>query len=129
MIENKPLSEVLVEQYAKLAPAAVRTVLNIMTVWQLTDQQASELVGIDSNHLNDWRKGSIGPLTGEQYHRLLYVLSIYRATHELLPTTANAWILKANPALPFAGQTPLEVMSRGVPGLQSVRGYLEAQFW
>lgn len=128
MIDNEPMSGDLAERNAKLAPAGVRTALNIMTAWQLTNQQASQLLGIDGNQLNAWRQGSIGPLTDEQFHRLSYVLGIYRATHELLPKTADAWILKANAAPLFAGQTPLKVMSQGVHGLRSVRRYLEAHF-
>lgn len=127
MKTDQPPSRHTIEAISDHGFAGVRAVLNIVGAWQLSEQQTLDLLGINRATLRAWRRGEIGSLTGDNLVRLSYVLGIRRALRELLAESADAWVLKANTDPLFNSRPAIELMTKGVDGLRTVRRYLEAQ--
>ena len=82
----------------RLSPAALRAFFNIMTRWQVRDEDARALLGGVSN----------GPLYSSPL--------------------ADAWMSRPNSNAIFAGQTPLAyLVAGGLPAMQVVRRLLDAR--
>ncbi|MFG6638085.1 hypothetical protein ACGYJ8_19435 [Sulfitobacter sp. 1A12126] len=109
-----------------------QTIIRQFDAWNMTDQQASSLLGVS---IGDWariRAGNHdGMLTQEMWQRLDALFRIH-ATLEviLMQPRCNDWVHRANTAELFGGQTALQFMLEGGwPAIQRVRLYLEAELY
>ncbi|CAM4358085.1 antitoxin Xre/MbcA/ParS toxin-binding domain-containing protein [Deinococcus marmoris] len=95
---------------------------------QLNREQQAWLLGLSSRSLQRARTGNGPELTQDQLTRLSLVVGIYKALHILYDdATADGWVSRANRRHPFAGQTPMDYMSRGgIPAMYEVRRLLDA---
>lgn len=118
-----------------LGTAGLETFFRIASLWQLpqADQQAL-LGGIGRTTRHEWRERSpqsVETYTVDRLTRLSYVLGIYGMLQQLYgetPAFADAWVRAPNQSAVFRGDPPLKLMrEEGIPGLQVVRRFLEAQ--
>jgi hypothetical protein len=111
------------------AAAALRAVLRMFGLWQLSDAEARALLGEPSRAtFYRWKAGDIKQIPHDTAYRLGDLLGIHKALTYLFmePTRRYEWIKKPNRA--FAGQSALDVMTAGPPAaLTRVRTYLDAE--
>lgn len=118
----------------KAATAAANTFFNIANAWGLSQSEAMTLLGYEESTQGTYFKWKRDPasirLEKEKLERLSYVFGIYKALQVLLPnpTSADAWIRKANSAPFFNGESALSRMLSGnVADLYVVRRYLDSE--
>jgi len=119
------------QQIQQLSAAGLRAFFNIARGWQLKNEQEMILLGQPSRSLYfKWKKNPETAILGKDtLERISYLLGIYKALQILLPDpqAADAWVMKANSATLFGGQSALERMLSGNVGdLFVVRQYLDA---
>ncbi len=119
---------------AKVSTAALKTFLNIVDAWGLSQTEAMTLLGFDDNTRSTYFKWKRAPasvkLQKEKLERLSYVFGIYKALQVLLPepSRADAWIKKPNTAPILNGKSALSRMLSGnVADLYVVRRYLDSE--
>ncbi|WP_082825749.1 MbcA/ParS/Xre antitoxin family protein [Pseudovibrio axinellae] len=106
-----------------------RAVINLFDRWQLTDEQASTLLGdIATRTYQRWKVKQYGRVSVDLAARLSNLLGVHKALR-LLFTDANrgyGWIKRPNKD--FGGETALQIMLHGqLTDLMRVRRYLDAQ--
>lgn len=114
----------------RLTHAALRTFLNLVGTWRLTDAEARAIAGISAQRTwrqiknGEWR----GALSQDQLTRLSAIFGIYGALHLLYSDKlADAWLRRANTGPLFRGLTPLDVLIRdGIPAFVETRRHLDA---
>jgi len=84
--------------------------------WGLTDNEVHRLMG----PIGD------APWTDEQIRKADLVNSIYLALKSLPRGRAITWPTKRNPAHPFNGKRPLDLMFTGVEGMEAVLKVLQS---
>ena len=108
---------------------ALRTVLNILDAWNVSQEDRLALLGCDRATYNRWLEThQIGELIPGTLERLSYILGIWRALQALFPdpAIANTWVHRPNGSPVFGGQTPLAVMAQGkIEDLSRVRRFLD----
>src|SRR5260370_41010281 len=114
----------------RLSPAAIRTFFNIMTRWNLRDEDARMLLGGMSNGpFYELKKKPDRVLDTDRLTRISYLIGIFKSLNILYSDKlADKWVQlpKSNPI--FAGQTPLAYMVKGgLPAMQTVRRLLDAR--
>lgn len=131
MADAKPLNAI---DPAKISTAALKTFLNIVGAWGLSQTEAMTLLGYDDNTRSTYFKWKREPasvkLPKEKLERLSYVFGIYKALEVLLPDpiSADAWVKKPNAAPIFNGKSALSRMLSGnVADLYVVRRYLDSE--
>jgi hypothetical protein len=111
------------------AQAAARAVINLFARWELTDDEACEILGgLSLRTYARWKKGEIGRIDRDLATRLSLLLGIHKGLRYLYRDVEQAyrWIKKPNAV--FAGQRALDVMIGGsIFALQRVRAYLDAE--
>ena len=108
---------------------SIRTVIQILKVWNLTDAQSAQLLGVSEKEFLTWKVAAPAEydLPQETVLRVSYVLGIYKALHTIIPDTllADSWIQHPNTGSIFGGATPLtHLLQGGIEELEVVRGYL-----
>lgn len=119
----------------ELGIAGLQTFFHIATLWQLTQTDQQVLLGdIGRSTRHEWRERpprSTESYTVDRLTRLSYLLGVYGMLQQLYgetPAFADAWIRSPNRNPVFGGEPPLKLMREGgIPGLQVVRRFLEAQ--
>ena len=99
-----------------------RVILNLFEKWQLSDQDAAEVLGLPSEEYELFKAGELdGPELGG---KLAELFRIHRALKTIFkePQRGYKWIRKPNAVL--GGETALEIMKTD---LERVREYLEAE--
>jgi hypothetical protein len=116
------------ETRERLSQSAVDGFFAIMEKWQVPIEKAGDLLGGMPRSSVYKLKTAAGTLRQDELTRISYLVGIYKALHILLPDDlADLWISRENDNMLFGGQTPLEYMVKaGIPGLQQVRGLLDA---
>lgn len=116
------------ETRERLSQSAIDGFFAIMDKWQLSMERAGELLGGMPRSTVYKAKTAAGTLTQDELTRISYIVGIYKALHILLPDEpADQWMTRPNDNFLFGGQTPLDIVVRGgIPGLQQVRGLLDA---
>lgn len=109
--------------------AMLRAVLSLFDRWQLTDEQASKLLGdVAKRTYQRWKTQHYGRVGVDLAARLSNLLGIHKALR-LLFTDANrgyGWIKRPNKD--FGDESALEIMLQGqLTDLMRVRRYLDAQ--
>ncbi len=116
------------QERERLSPAAVRTFFNIMTRWNIRDEDARMLLGGMSNGpFYDMKKNSERVLDADRLTRISYLIGIFKALNILYSNKlADKWIQLPNSNPIFGGQTPLTYMVRGgQSAMQTVRRLLD----
>ncbi|MEQ9604358.1 MAG: MbcA/ParS/Xre antitoxin family protein [Thalassobaculaceae bacterium] len=110
-----------------------RGVVGLFERWQLTDTEASILLGeISPRTLQRWKQGQYGRVGIDLAARMSNLLGIHRALRMLLAYRERGydWIRQPNSA--FEDRRAFDVMLGGqITDLMRVRRYLDAQraFW
>jgi hypothetical protein len=124
-----PLRDLLPADARRLGAAGMRTFVAIADEWQLpVAARCTLLGGIGPSTYHKWRSGDLGLPTRDQLERLSLLLGIYKALRLLFTdeTTGVRWLKAANREPDFAGQSPMERMTRGsIEDLYAVRRYLD----
>ena len=114
----------------KLSPAALRTFVNIVDKWNLTEAQARSLLGgVASSTWHAWKTNPKGrQLDQDTLTRISLAIGIYKALNIYFnKPLADRWILLGNRGAMFAGNSPLDYMiQNGLPGMLDVRRVLDA---
>lgn len=111
--------------------AGMRTFLNIAELWNLSDEEQMDLLGIhDLAFFEDWkvrvRAHEAVPIPVDVIVRIGCVLSIYASLVTLIPVERTAdWLRAPNTHKIFGGRTVLAVMTSGeLDDLDKAVGYL-----
>ena len=129
--EPPPLADLSMKgERERLSPAAVRTFFNIMTHWNVRDEDARILLGGMSNGpFYEMKKKPDRMLDTDRLTRISYLIGIFKALNILYSEKlADQWIQLPNANPIFAGRTPLAYMTKGgLPAMQTVRRLLDAR--
>ena len=124
-LENK----VLAQNPTKTAQVALKVFFNIMSEWNVKNQDQITLLGKPgSTTFYNWKKGQVSSLSVDTMERISYIMGIYKALGILFPTReqADAWIKKTNGH--FNNESALAYMLKGsMMHLNDMRRYLDAQ--
>jgi hypothetical protein len=136
---NRPLSGIGWDQPAdlsnkdvarRLSLPAVKGFLKIVSLWELRDEDARQLLGGMSNgaYYELKRKGS-RILDQDRLTRISLLTGIFKALNILYSKKlADRWIQLPNTNPMFSGETPLVYMIRGgLPAMLRVRQLLDAR--
>ena len=111
------------------AHAAARAVINLFARWDLSDDEACEILGgLSARSYARWKKGEIGRIDRDLATRLSLLLGMHKALRYLYrdPDQAYGWVKKPN--VMFGGQRALDAMLEGsIFALERVRAYLDAE--
>src|SRR5579859_5368789 len=114
----------------KMSPGALRTFVNIVDRWNLTEAQARILLGgVASSTYHAWKTNPKGrQLDQDTLTRISLAIGIYKALNIYFnKPMADRWILLGNRGAMFAGSSPLDYMvHHGLPGMVDVRRMLDA---
>jgi len=114
----------------KLSPGGIRTFVNIVDKWDLTEVQARGLLGgVASSTFHAWKTNPKGKqLDQDTLTRISLTIGIYKALNIYFnKPLADRWITLGNRGSMFAGISPLEYMiQNGLPGMVDVRRMLDA---
>jgi hypothetical protein len=118
------------DERERLSPAALRAFFNIMTRWQVRDEDARALLGgVTNGPFYEMKRNPDRVLDTDRLTRISYLIGIFKALNVLHSRPlADEWVRLPNSNAIFAGQTPLAYMMRGgLPALQTVRRLLDAR--
>ena len=112
----------------RLSQSAVDGLFRIADKWRISPETVGELLGGVPRSSVYKLKTAAGTLRQDELTRISYIVGIYKALHILLPSEhADRWMTQPNDHFLFAGRAPLEyILRNGIPGLERVRGYLDA---
>jgi hypothetical protein len=122
------------EHRARLSGPALRTFGNVGRLWALSETERLALLGYPARSTlhkwtNDVRAERTVTLPFDTLMRLSALFGIYKGLRIVLnsdPEVAE-WLRQPSTVLPFAGQSPLELMTEGgFEGLLLVRRYVDA---
>jgi hypothetical protein len=114
----------------RLSPAALKAFFNIMTRWQIRDEDARALLGgVTNGPFYEMKKNPDRTIDVDRLTRISYLIGIFKALNILHSRAiADDWVRLANSNPIFAGATPLQYMIRGgLPAMQTVRRLLDAR--
>lgn len=110
------------------AAAMFRAAIKLFSLWQLTDDQAAQLLDLPPRTYARWKAGAIGRLGRDGKARLSNLMGIHKALRLVFrePQRGYRWIGAANEA--FGGRSALDIMLGGeLTDLMRVRRYLDAE--
>ncbi|WP_341234457.1 MbcA/ParS/Xre antitoxin family protein [uncultured Sulfitobacter sp.] len=108
--------------------AMARAVVNLFRRWEITDGQASVLLGgLSARTWARWKVGEVGRIPRDLKSRLSNLMGIHKALR-IIFTEADrsySWVKKPNDV--FGGSSALEIMLGGeLTDVMRVRRYLDA---
>lgn len=113
---------------ARMGDAGFRAFLEISRRWNLAFEEQLGLLGLSKNTYQALQNSALTvqdvELAQDTIIRLSYVIGIYHDLEVLLPGSAVDWLRNPNCNPQFGGQSGLESMVSGLPGLDYVRRYL-----
>lgn len=116
---------------ARQGQVALRAFFNITELWGCSTAQRQKLLGdVSRTTIAKYARIPEVLLSRDTLERISYIMGIYKALRVIYPTEALAarWIKQPNTAVPFAGASALEFMTRGsLLHLAETRRYLDAQ--
>ncbi|MFT6091037.1 MbcA/ParS/Xre antitoxin family protein [Sulfitobacter sp.] len=108
--------------------AMARAVVNLFRRWEITDGQASVLLGgLSARTWARWKVGEVGRIPRDLKSRLSNLMGIHKALRIIFTEADRSyrWVKKPNDA--FGGSSALEVMLGGeLTDVMRVRRYLDA---
>jgi len=114
----------------RLSRSAVRAFFNLVTRWEIRDDDAKMLLGgISNGPYYEMKKDPDRVLDADRLLRVSYLIGIFKALNILhSKKLADAWITLPNTNRMFGGETPLTYMLKGgLPAMQNVRRLLDAR--
>lgn len=109
--------------------AMQRAVIRLFDLWELTDREASILLGdISERTYQRWKDGHPGRVGRDLAARLSNLMGIHKALRLLFsdPARGYRWVRQPNEA--FAGRSALDIMLNGnLTDLMRVRRVLDAE--
>jgi hypothetical protein len=136
---NRPLAGIGWDQPAdlsnkdiarRLSPPAVKGFLKIVSLWELRDEDARQLLGgISNGAYYELKKRGSRILDQDRLTRISLLTGIFKALNILYSKKlADRWIRLPNTNPMFGGETPLTYMVRGgLPAMLRVRQLLDAR--
>lgn len=129
-VPTPPVDLTLKTERDRLSASALKGFFNIMTRWNVRDEDARCLLGgLSNGPYYSWKKQPERSLSADVLTRISYLVGIFKALHILYgEKLADEWISLANTNRLFGGETPLAYMRRGgIPAMQIVRRLLDAR--
>jgi Antitoxin Xre-like helix-turn-helix domain/Antitoxin Xre/MbcA/ParS C-terminal toxin-binding domain len=114
----------------RLSPAAVRAFLKIVSLWELRDEDARQLLGGMSNGaFYELKRRNSKILDQDRLTRVSLLAGIFKALNVLYSKKlGDRWVHLPNTNPMFGGETPLIYMIRGgLPAMLRVRQLLDAR--
>jgi hypothetical protein len=114
----------------RVSPSAVRAFLKIVSLWELRDEDARQLLGGMSNGAYyELKRRSSTILDQDRLTRVSLLTGIFKALNILYSKKlADRWIQLPNTNPMFGGEIPLIYMIRGgLPAMLRVRQLLDAR--
>jgi uncharacterized protein (DUF2384 family) len=120
------------DERRRLSPAAMKALFKIVERWNVSDEDARQLLGGISNGSYYQLKanpGSTKTLDQDRLERISYLIGIFKALNILYSQRlADQWMRLPNTNPIFAGRTPLDYILRGGQrAMDTVRRLLDAR--
>jgi hypothetical protein len=113
---------------ARLSEVAVKAFLALAKAWELSNGEASALLGVSPSTLDRMKRGYRPTLSQDQLTRVSALVGIYKGLHLLfVDETADEWTRLPNRGPLFDRETPIQAMiAGGIPRMLDVRRYIDA---
>ena len=113
---------------ARLSEVALKAFLALVKAWELSNAEASALLGVSASTLDRMKRGYRPTLSQDQLTRVSALVGVYKGQHLLFANeTADEWARRPNRGPLFDRQTPIEAMIEGgIPRMLEVRRYIDA---
>ena len=113
---------------ARLSEVALKAFLALMKAWDLSNAEASALLGVSASTLDRMKRGYRPTLSQDQLTRVSALVGVYKGLHLLFADeTADEWARRPNSGPLFDRETPIEAMIEGgIPRMLEVRRYVDA---
>jgi hypothetical protein len=113
---------------ARLSKVAVKAFLALGKAWELSNAEASALLGVSVSTLDRMKRGYRPTLSQDQLTRVSAMIGIYKGLHLLfVDETADQWARRPNSGPLFDRETPIKAMIEGgIPRMLDVRRYIDA---
>jgi uncharacterized protein (DUF2384 family) len=113
---------------ARLSTVALKAFLTLMKAWDLSNAEASALLGVSASTLDRMKRGSNPTLSQDQLTRVSALVGVYKGLHLLFADeTADKWARRPNSGPLFDRETPIGAMIEGgIPRMLEVRRYVDA---
>ena len=113
---------------ARLSQVAVKAFLALAKAWELSNGEASALLGVSPSTLDRIKRGYRPTLSQDQLTRVSALVGIYKGLHLLfVDETADEWTRRTNSGPLFDRETPIKAMIEGeIPRMLDVRRYIDA---
>jgi hypothetical protein len=112
----------------RLSAVALKAFLALMKAWDLSNAEASALLGVSGSTLDRMKRGSRPTLSQDQLTRVSALIGVYKGLHLLFADeTADEWARRRNSGPLFERETPIGAMIEGgIPRMLEVRRYVDA---
>ncbi len=99
-----------------------------MKAWELSNGEASALLGVSASTLDRMKRGYRPTLSQDQLTRVSALVGVYKGLHLLfVDATADEWARRPNSGPLFERETPIQAMIEGgIPRMLEVRRYVDA---
>jgi hypothetical protein len=113
---------------ARLSEIAVKAFLALGKAWELSNAEASSLLGVSASTLDRMKRGYRPTLSQDQLTRVSALVGIFKGLHLLfVDQTADEWARRPNTGPLFDRETPIQAMIEGgIPRMLDVRRYIDA---
>jgi hypothetical protein len=113
---------------ARLSEVALKAFLALMKTWDLSNAEASALLGVSASTLDRMKRGARPTLSQDQLTRVSALVGVYKGLHLLFADkTADEWARRPNSGPLFERDTPIGAMIEGgIPRMLEVRRYVDA---
>ena len=128
LIRIEPQTFAAEKDRARLSGVAIKAFLALAKSWELSNAEASGLLGVSASTLDRAKRGYRPTLSQDQMTRVSALVGIYKGLHLLFSdATADEWIRRLNRGPLFDRQTPIQAMTEGgIPRMLEVRRYIDA---
>ena len=113
---------------ARLSAVALKAFLALMKTWDLSNAEASALLGVSASTLDRMKRGSRPTLSQDQLTRVSALVGVYKGLHLLFADeTADEGARRRNSGPLFEREAPIQAMIEGgIPRMLEVRRYVDA---
>ena len=113
---------------ARLSGVAVKAFIALGKAWELSNAEASALLGVSPSTLDRMKRGYRPTLSQDQLTRVSALVGIYKGLHLLfVDQTADKWARRPNSGPLFDREAPIKAMIEGgIPRMVDVRRYIDA---
>jgi hypothetical protein len=112
----------------RLSAVALKAFLGLIRAWDLSNAEASAILGVSPSTLDRMKRGSRPTLSQDQLTRVSALVGVYKGLHLLFADeTADEWARRPNSGPLFERDTPIGAMIEGgIPRMLEVRRYVDA---